>query len=44
MSDKYVSIVPLTGANFLTWKVHCQMALMKDGLVWKTQRKVIEWL
>ena len=32
MSDKYVSIVPLTGANFLTWKVQCQMALMKDGL------------
>ena len=32
MSDKYVSIVPLTGANFPTWKVQCQMALMKGGL------------
>ena len=32
MSDKYVSIVPLTGANFSTLKVQCQMALMKDGL------------
>ena len=32
MSDKYISIVPLTGANFPTWKVQCQMALVKDGL------------
>ena len=31
---KTVSIVPLTGANYATWKIQCQMALMKEGL-WK---------
>ncbi len=32
MSEKYVTFAPLTGANYSTWKVQCQMALMKDGL------------
>lgn len=26
------SIVPLTGPNYPTWKIQCQMTLMKDGL------------
>ena len=30
---KAVSIVPLNGANDPTWKIQCQMALMRDG-VW----------
>ena len=29
---KAVGIVPLNGANYPTWKVQCQMALMKEGL------------
>ena len=29
---KTVSVVPLNGSNYLTWKVQCRMALMKDGL------------
>ena len=29
-----VSIVPLVGSNYATWKIQCQMALMKDSL-WK---------
>ena len=29
---KSVSIVPLNGSNYPTWKVQCRMALMKDGL------------
>ncbi len=29
---KTVSIVPLNGKNYPTWKVQCRMALMKDGL------------
>ena len=29
---KAVSIVPLNGKNYPTWKVQCRMALMKDGL------------
>lgn len=32
MADKSVTVVPLMGTNFPTWKVQCQMALMKDGL------------
>ena len=28
-----VSIIPLKGNNYPTWKVQCQMALMRDG-VW----------
>ena len=31
-SDKTVAVPPLNGSNFPTWKVLCQMALMKDGL------------
>ena len=27
-----VTVVPLNGANYPTWKVQCCMALMKDGL------------
>lgn len=30
--SKTVSVVPLHGSNFPTWKVQCRMALMKDGL------------
>jgi hypothetical protein len=30
--NKTVAIVPLTGANYPTWKVQCKMSLMKDGL------------
>ena len=26
------AFVPLCGSNYATWKVQCQMALMKDGL------------
>ena len=29
---KTVSIVPLNGKNYPTWKVQCRMTLMKDGL------------
>ena len=29
---KTVSIVPLNGLNYPTWKLQCKMALMKDGL------------
>ena len=32
MSDKFALIVPLTSSNYPTWKVQCQVALMKDGL------------
>ena len=32
-SLKTVSIVPLKGSNYATWKVQCTMALKKDG-VW----------
>ena len=28
--SRTVAIVPLNGSNFPTWKVQCQMALMKD--------------
>jgi len=30
--SKSVTIVPLKGSNYPTWKVQCRMALMKDGL------------
>jgi hypothetical protein len=30
--SKSVTVVPLTGVNYATWKIQCQMALMKDGL------------
>ena len=32
MDSKAVSVIPLNGANYPTWKLQCQMALMKDGL------------
>ena len=27
-----VCVIPLNGANYSTWKLQCQIALMKDGL------------
>ena len=30
--SKTVSIIPLTGSNYPTWRVQCQMAVMKDSL------------
>ena len=33
MADIKTAIVPLTGANYPTWKVQCKMPLIKDG-VW----------
>ena len=30
-----VSVVPLNDSNYGTWKMHCRMALMKEGL-WGT--------
>ena len=27
-----ITIVPLNGANYPTWKVQCRMALVRDGL------------
>ena len=32
MAETKSGIVPLTGANYPTWKVQCKMSLMKDGL------------
>ena len=33
MADtKTVTIVPLNGLNYPTWKIQCQMAFMKEGL------------
>ena len=32
-STRAVSIIPLNGSNFPTWKIQCRMALMRDG-VW----------
>ena len=29
---KAIGIIPLNGANYPTWKVQCQMALMEEGL------------
>ena len=29
---KVVNLVPLNNRNYSTWKLQCQMALMKDGL------------
>ena len=36
---KSVSVVPLNGSNYATWKLQCQMALMKDlwGIVNETE-------
>ncbi|CAB4025499.1 Hypothetical predicted protein [Paramuricea clavata] len=30
--SKIVTVVPLNGSNYGTWKVQCRMALVKDGL------------
>ena len=30
--SKTVTVIPLNGSNYATWKVQCRMALMKDGL------------
>ena len=30
--SKSVAIVPLRGSNYSTWKLQCQMALVRDGL------------
>ena len=30
--SKFVAIVPLNGSNYPTWKLQCQMALMKESL------------
>ena len=30
--SKTVTVIPLNGSNYPTWKVQCRMALMKDGL------------
>ena len=32
MAEIKTAIVPLTGANYLAWKVQCKMSLIKDGL------------
>ena len=29
---KSVTVHPLNGSNYPTWKIQCQMALMRDGL------------
>ena len=31
-SRSMVAVVPLNGANDATWRVQCQMSLMKEGL------------
>ena len=33
--SRTVAVVPLNGSNYLTWKVQCRMAMMRDGL-WST--------
>ena len=30
--SKVVLIIPLNGSNYPTWKIQCQMALMRDSL------------
>ena len=30
--SKTVTVVPLKGSNYPTWKIQCRMALTKDGL------------
>jgi len=32
MEQKVAFIVPLSGMNYATWRVQCQMALIHDGL------------
>ena len=30
--SRVVTVVPLNGLNYTTWKVQCPMALLKEGL------------
>ena len=30
--SKTVAVVPLNSSNYSTWKIHCKMVLIKDGL------------
>ena len=30
--SRMVTLVPLNGNNYVTWKLQCKMALMKEGL------------
>lgn len=30
--SRTVGVTPLNGSNYVTWRVQCKMALMKDGL------------
>lgn len=32
MAGKAMAVEPLTGENFVTWKLQCQCTLMRDGL------------
>ena len=32
MAESKINLVPLNGSNYATWKLQCQMALMKEGL------------
>ena len=32
MADTKTVIIPLNGKNYPTWKIQCDMALIKDGL------------
>ena len=32
MAESKLAIVPLTEANYPTWKIQCKMSLIKDGL------------
>ena len=32
MAESKITIVPLTGANYATWKIQCEISLLKDGL------------
>ena len=32
MADGKTVVVPLTGANYCTWKIQCKMSLMREGL------------
>ena len=34
-------IIPLDGTNYLTWKLQCQMSLMKKGL--RSIERETEW-
>ena len=44
MAESKIAIVPLTGANFPTWKIQCKMSLIKDGLKQYLQRSMVRTL